>query len=323
MTLVVARRICQVFFFALFLWFCAVMRLGESWHQLRGWPVNWFLNLDPLNGLATVLSTRTLYAGLWWGALVLVLTLVLGRFFCGWVCPFGVLHHFAGYLGNRGKKRAAKIRGNQPHRAQNIKYIVLIFFLAGAFDLPPVRLPPEMFAPGGGDLVCRFHPFGRFCPGPGRQKTRCHHLGGPGGFLFGIQDPVSPFRLFANRAPGPHRLVSPLGAHGRDPGSPAPGGRMGRGARAFSHCGGHRPGVFGPCFGQFVGAPVFLPIHLPRRSLVWTGEPVFPVFGEKEAENMLGLQGLRRCLPGGLPALGRDPFRRMPGLHELHGRVPG
>ena len=55
MRIVTVRRITQVFFFLLFIWFCLVTTIGVKWWQLRGWPVNWLLELDPLVGLATLL----------------------------------------------------------------------------------------------------------------------------------------------------------------------------------------------------------------------------------------------------------------------------
>ena len=64
MKITTTRRISQIFFLILFMWFCVVTTLGDQWWQLRGWPVNWIIELDPLVGLATLLSTRTLYAGL-------------------------------------------------------------------------------------------------------------------------------------------------------------------------------------------------------------------------------------------------------------------
>ncbi len=137
MRIITTRRVTQVFFFVLFLWFCVAATLGQGWWQLRGWPVNWFLQLDPLVGLGILLATRTLYAGLLWGVLTIVLTLLLGRFFCGWVCPMGSLQQIVGYLGLRRQTREQKIRRNQPHRAQHLKYWLLLFLLAAAaVDLP-------------------------------------------------------------------------------------------------------------------------------------------------------------------------------------------
>lgn len=132
MKITTARRISQLFFFILFLWFSIVSSLGENWWQLRGWPVNWLIQLDPLVGLGTVLTTRTLYKGLLWGVLTIVLTLVLGRFFCGWICPFGTLHQTVGWWGQKRKKHAEKIKANQYRKSQNIKYWILIFLLCGA-----------------------------------------------------------------------------------------------------------------------------------------------------------------------------------------------
>ena len=121
--------------------------LGEQWWQLRGWPVNWLIQLDPLVGLATLLSTRTLYAGLLWGLLTVVLTILLGRFFCGWICPFGTLHQFVGFLGKRKRPNAEKIKLNQYNRLQNLKYWILTFLLTisalelavGFIGLPATR----------------------------------------------------------------------------------------------------------------------------------------------------------------------------------------
>ena len=91
MKIVNARRIAQIFFFALFIWFCVVATVGDRWWQLRGWPINWLLQLDPLVALGTLLTTKTLYAGLIWALVTVALTVMLGRFFCGWVCPWGVV----------------------------------------------------------------------------------------------------------------------------------------------------------------------------------------------------------------------------------------
>ena len=113
MNILTTRRISQVFFLILFLWFCLATTLGQRWFQLRGWPVNWIIQLDPLVGLGTLLTTRTLFAGLLWGLATVVLTILLGRFFCGWLCPFGTIHQFVGYLARRKHKIKIKMALNQ------------------------------------------------------------------------------------------------------------------------------------------------------------------------------------------------------------------
>ncbi len=113
----------------MFVWFCIVATVGEKLWQLRGWPVNWFLQLDPLVAIGTILTTHTLYWPLLWALATIILTIVFGRFFCSWICPFGSLHHFVGFLGNRKKTAAQKIQLNKYRKAQCIKYLILIFFL--------------------------------------------------------------------------------------------------------------------------------------------------------------------------------------------------
>jgi polyferredoxin len=132
MKIVTVRRIAQIFFFVLFAWLCVVTNVGDRLWQLRGWPVNLLLQLDPLVALGTLLTTKTIYAGLLWALATVVLTILLGRFFCGWVCPFGALHQFIGWLGRRRKKHAERVAMNQYRNGQVIKYYILIAMLAAA-----------------------------------------------------------------------------------------------------------------------------------------------------------------------------------------------
>lgn len=129
MKIVTTRRISQIFFFVLFIWFCVVSTLGESWWQLRGWPVNWFLQLDPLVAIGTMLTTHTLYWPLLWALVTVVLTILLGRFFCSWVCPFGSLHHFVGFLAHHKSPLKQKLELNKYRKGQVVKYFVLIVLL--------------------------------------------------------------------------------------------------------------------------------------------------------------------------------------------------
>ncbi|MGB8226113.1 MAG: 4Fe-4S binding protein [Sedimentisphaerales bacterium] len=132
MKITTTRKISQVFFFALFIWLCIVMSVGEKFFQLRAWPVNIFLHLDPLAAIATTLSTHRLYAPLLWSVLTIILTILIGRFFCGFVCPFGSLHQFISYLSHRSKKPLDLVSLHKYRKSQNIKYYILIVFLIAA-----------------------------------------------------------------------------------------------------------------------------------------------------------------------------------------------
>lgn len=121
------RIVTQAFFFALFLfllWVTWLTRLG-------GYPASLFLELDPLVGFATALSTHTVYRWLWRGLLVLVPTLLLGRVFCNWICPYGTLHQFVGWLFNI-RTNAQRLDSNRYRPLYQAKYVILVVMLVMA-----------------------------------------------------------------------------------------------------------------------------------------------------------------------------------------------
>ena len=126
MRIVTVRRISQVFFLVVFLWFCVTATLGAAWWQWRGWPINWILDLDPLTSLATVLATGTLYATLTWSLVAIGLTLVVGRFFCGFACPLGTINQATGWVARRGLHQAGRVEANRHRRPQAWKYYLLV-----------------------------------------------------------------------------------------------------------------------------------------------------------------------------------------------------
>jgi ferredoxin len=132
MRIATVRRISQGFFLLLFLWFCIAATVGPQWWQLRGWPINWILSLDPLTALSTVLSTGTLYAPLLWSLAAVALTAVLGRFFCGFACPLGALNQLTGWVSHLRATRDSRIKDNTHHSLHGFKYLLLAFFLACA-----------------------------------------------------------------------------------------------------------------------------------------------------------------------------------------------
>jgi hypothetical protein len=137
--LVWVRRVSQIGFVTLFLYFLAHTAFRGTFAATSSepvrlpLPVEGFLLADPFVGAMTLLSTHSLYRGLAWSLSVFALTLVFGRVFCGWICPFGTLHHFFGWIFPsrylRGNKR---VETNKTHWWQAGKYYIMWGFLGAA-----------------------------------------------------------------------------------------------------------------------------------------------------------------------------------------------
>jgi polyferredoxin len=131
------RRLSQIFFLLLFLALLLFTSLslfprGATEVQLRA-PVRLFFEWDPLVALVNALSGHALYRGLIWCLVILLPTLFLGRFFCGWICPMGTLQHFAGNMPSESKRGKQRIDSNRYKRWQTVKYVVLLAGLVAAF----------------------------------------------------------------------------------------------------------------------------------------------------------------------------------------------
>jgi polyferredoxin len=124
------RLTSQISFFVLFLVFLVLTSYRGS-DELR-FPVRIFLEFDPLIGLTTFLASHQIPPLLLLGLITLGVTFLFGRVFCGWVCPFGTIHHAIGSLTPRSKE------GPSMPRFFNfrLKYYILVFLLvASAFSL--------------------------------------------------------------------------------------------------------------------------------------------------------------------------------------------
>ncbi|MSP24833.1 MAG: 4Fe-4S binding protein [Myxococcales bacterium] len=137
--LVWARRATQIGCFALFCWLLFETGFRGNFaatdERVRvALPVEAFLLADPFVALMTLLSTHTVYRGLLWSLGLVLVTLVFGRIFCGWICPFGTLHHFFGWIfPSRYLKGKSRIAENKTHPVrQRIKYYLLYGFLGSA-----------------------------------------------------------------------------------------------------------------------------------------------------------------------------------------------
>lgn len=97
------------------------------------WPVDLFLWFDPLVATMTLLATHTVYLGLAWALVTVALTVVFGRVFCGWLCPFGTIHHLVAWVWpNRARQGGERIEANKTRWWQRGKYYVMWAALGAA-----------------------------------------------------------------------------------------------------------------------------------------------------------------------------------------------
>lgn len=124
------RRAVQIIIFVLFLFlFLKTTYQGED---ILSDPVNIFLRLDPLIALVTMISVRKVISGFLGAFLILAATFMLGRFFCGWVCPLGTILDFISSVFYR-KAGAVREPPLQQQKWYRWKYYILIFLLASSF----------------------------------------------------------------------------------------------------------------------------------------------------------------------------------------------
>ena len=122
------RRAVQSSVLLLFLYL--FMGTAERAIDRPGAGVRLFFELDPLLALASWLASHAIATGMLLSLITLACTLVFGRWFCGWICPFGTLHNF--FAGLRRSPAAERIESGAWTRWHKAKYYALAVFLGGA-----------------------------------------------------------------------------------------------------------------------------------------------------------------------------------------------
>lgn len=127
----IARIISQTFFFILFIYFVFTTQYNynpdkesvPSWLKL-------FFDINPLNLIGTSISAGVIYTSIALGFILLIATIIFGRFFCGWICPLGSLNHFfSTFKSERREHRAKKLMQSNIYKPyQSIKYYLLVIF---------------------------------------------------------------------------------------------------------------------------------------------------------------------------------------------------
>jgi ferredoxin-type protein NapF len=120
------RRTVQLLLLAIFVYLISLTK----WPPSNTVLVDLFLALDPLLTLQAVLASRAWIDTAVYGIVLLGLAVLLGRFFCGWMCPFGTCLELGDELLYRKKKN--RLWKNRDRKFRGVKYGILLAIVVGA-----------------------------------------------------------------------------------------------------------------------------------------------------------------------------------------------
>jgi polyferredoxin len=116
------RQGAQVVFFALFVYLLFEAYQGRVAHP---WT-DVFFRLNPLAALTAMIASRSWIPRLGLATATVLLTLVVGRVWCGWICPMGTVLEWIRFL------RAAERPVSRALRLRRVKYAILALILSAA-----------------------------------------------------------------------------------------------------------------------------------------------------------------------------------------------
>ncbi len=119
----VSRIGSQVLFTILF--FFLLLQAGQSATKTFTYT-DLFFYFDPLLLVLNFIATGTVINLFLLSLIPLVLTLIFGRFFCGWVCPLGAINQFF----SRIFKKASREKRLVHKKWLKVKYVILILIVA-------------------------------------------------------------------------------------------------------------------------------------------------------------------------------------------------
>jgi polyferredoxin len=138
------RRLTQTVFLLLALY----LFLQTTFHANNnaGGPLTFFFDLDPLMLITVWLGGHAVATALLFSLITLAVTFVFGRWFCGWICPFGAIHNL--FSSWKGGSRKQKVEAGTYTAWHTSKYYVLTAVLIAALC--------------GGNITGWFDPFSFF-----------------------------------------------------------------------------------------------------------------------------------------------------------------
>ncbi len=120
------RRVSQWSVFLLFVFLFLNTEYKDN--DVLPYAVNLFLRLDPLMAGAATLAGRALIGLVWPALVVALLSVALGRVFCGWFCPLGAVIDAADATVFRKARRKDAV----PVSWRRYKFLILFFLTASS-----------------------------------------------------------------------------------------------------------------------------------------------------------------------------------------------
>ncbi len=97
-----------------------------------------FFHFDPLLAVTTFLASHILFLAFGLSAITMIVTLILGRVACGWVCPMGAFQQFISFLFK--KTKLLRPKKPQDHHTAWKYYLLAFILISSIFTLNVVGL---------------------------------------------------------------------------------------------------------------------------------------------------------------------------------------
>ena len=124
------------------------------WNSGHGWDVNYVL--PGIERLAIVFG------------LVILMSLILGRIFCGWACPFGLYLDFISWIRKTFRFHHKDLSEKTSEKIRQLRYVIIAAILIVSFILGSEAITGTLVVPGtqpGGYTYTYFSsPFCQVCP---------------------------------------------------------------------------------------------------------------------------------------------------------------
>ncbi|MDO8987170.1 MAG: 4Fe-4S binding protein, partial [Coriobacteriia bacterium] len=114
--------------------------VAAPWLNIGWLPSQLFSRLDPLVGLTAVIASRALMAYAALGLVTMVLTFVLGRVWCGWLCPLGTLIELTPARNGRAANRIPRWWRYGKHAMFALVFGAAIFGTLAPMVLDPITI---------------------------------------------------------------------------------------------------------------------------------------------------------------------------------------